>query len=157
MRGPGGLEAGPNDQGITVLVDYAHTPDARRAVLEGLARLNPGRVLTVMGCGGDRDPGKRPEMGTAASEGSDKVFVTSDNPRSEDPMAIIHQIISGVRGDHVLIADREAAITAAIHEATIGDVVLIAGKGHEQTQTIGSEVIRFDDVAVAAAALGARA
>jgi UDP-N-acetylmuramyl-tripeptide synthetase len=157
QRVPGRLEAVPNDQGITVLVDYAHTPDALRTVLESLARLKPKRVLTVMGCGGDRDPGKRPEMGTAASEGSDKIFVTSDNPRSEDPMAIIHQIMGGVHGDHALIPDREDAITAAIHEAAPGDVVLIAGKGHEQTQTIGADVIRFDDVAVATAALGARA
>ncbi len=156
QRVPGRLEPVPNDHGITVLVDYAHTPEALRTVLSSLSRLQPGRVLTVMGCGGDRDPGKRSGMGAAASGGSHKVFLTSDNPRSEDPMAIIEQILDGVDGSHVVLPDRAAAIQAAISEAEAGDVVLIAGKGHEKTQITGSEVAGFDDVAVAAAALGRR-
>jgi len=155
-RVPGRLESVPNDHGLTVLVDYAHTPDALQTVLTSLARLQPRRVLTVMGCGGDRDPGKRPQMGAAAAAGSDKVFVTSDNPRSEDPMQIIAQIVEGLTGVHTILPDRAEAITAAVTEAAPGDVVLIAGKGHEQTQTTGDEVARFDDVAVAKAAIGAR-
>jgi UDP-N-acetylmuramyl tripeptide synthase len=95
-------------------------------------------------------------MGAAASAGSDKVFITSDNPRSEDPMTIIAQILSGVAGEHAVIEDRAAAITAAVTEARPGDVVLIAGKGHEQTQTTGQSVVHFDDVAVALAAIEAR-
>jgi UDP-N-acetylmuramyl-tripeptide synthetase len=155
-RVPGRLEAVPNDKQITVLVDYAHTPDALQTVLHSLASLGAGRVLTVMGCGGDRDPGKRPEMGAAAAAGSDKVFVTSDNPRSEDPQAIIAAIVSGITGPHAVLPDRAEAIRAAVFEAGPGDIVLIAGKGHEQTQTTGTQVVHFDDVAVAQAAIGDR-
>lgn len=154
---PGRLQPIPNTHGLTVLVDYAHTPDALQTVLASLARLGAERILTVMGCGGDRDPGKRPEMGRAASAGSDKVFVTSDNPRSEDPMAIITQILAGVDGEHTVHIDRAQAIAAAIGEAQSGDVVLIAGKGHEQTQTAGGHSVHFDDVSVAKTALQARA
>jgi UDP-N-acetylmuramyl-tripeptide synthetase len=155
-RVPGRLEPVPNDCELTVLVDYAHTPDALQAVLSSLGRLGAARVLTVMGCGGDRDPGKRPEMGSAACAGSHKVFITSDNPRSEDPLQIIAQIMAGVSGAHEVLPDRAQAIQAAIHQAQPGDVVLIAGKGHEQTQTSQGETLSFDDVSTASAALEAR-
>lgn len=151
---PGRLEAVPNSRGLAVLVDYAHTDDALQRVLTELRRLGPARILTVFGCGGDRDRGKRPLMGRAAAEGSDVVFVTSDNPRSEDPRAIIDDILPGV-GDrpHVIEPDRRAAIFAAIAAARPGDIVLIAGKGHEATQQIGSTYHTFDDRAVAREAL----
>lgn len=157
QRVPGRLEPVDNDDGLTVLVDYAHTPDALETVLASLGRLGAGRILTVMGCGGDRDHGKRPQMGRAADSGSDKVFVTSDNPRSEDPMVIISHILEGITGPHEVIADRAQAIWAAIQQAQAGDVVLIAGKGHEQTQTAAGLSVHFDDLAVAQQALEARA
>jgi len=147
---PGRLEPVPNERGITILVDYAHTPDALENVLQALRRLTPGRVLTVFGCGGDRDPGKRPEMGHAASQGSDHVFITSDNPRSEDPDTIIAAILPGIDGPHTIQPDRAMAIAEAIHAAEPGDIILIAGKGHETTQTIAGETIHFDDREVAA-------
>jgi UDP-N-acetylmuramoyl-L-alanyl-D-glutamate--2,6-diaminopimelate ligase len=150
---PGRLEAVPGPPGLTVLVDYAHSPDALERVLATLRPLCQGRVLTVFGCGGDRDAGKRPLMGAAASAGSDLVYLTSDNPRSEDPQAIIGDILPGLRGEHRVEPLRERAIGAAIAEARRGDVVLIAGKGHESTQTIGDRVYPFDDRLVAAAAL----
>jgi len=150
---PGRLEAVPNDTGKTVLVDYAHTPDALRSVLRSLRALTRGRIHTVFGCGGDRDPGKRPEMGAAAAAGSDWVFVTSDNPRHEDPMDIINAIKSGIDGPHTIEPDRAKAIAAAIKSAKPGDIVLIAGKGHETTQTTGQISVPFDDRLVAAAVL----
>ena len=146
---PGRLEPVANTRDITVLVDYAHTPDAMKAVLESLRPLTRGRVLTVFGCGGDRDPGKRPQMGAVANAGSDWLFVTSDNPRHEDPMAIIQSVVSGIAGPHTIEPDRRAAITAAINSARGGDIVLIAGKGHETTQTTGDQTIPFDDRLVA--------
>jgi UDP-N-acetylmuramoyl-L-alanyl-D-glutamate--2,6-diaminopimelate ligase len=148
---PGRLQPIPNDRGITVLVDYAHTDDALARVLAALRALDPRRVLTVFGCGGDRDRGKRPLMGKAAADGSDLVFVTSDNPRSEDPLAIVTAILPGIAGrPHVVELDRRAAIAAALLAAKPGDVVLIAGKGHEATQETGSIAAPFDDAAVAA-------
>ena len=150
---PGRLEPVANPSGKTVLVDYAHTPDALRAVLDSLRSLTRGRVITVFGCGGNRDPGKRPEMGAAAAQGSDWVFVTSDNPRHEDPNAIIASIISGIDGPHTVEPDREKAIHAAILSAKSGDIVLIAGKGHETTQIIGDQSNPFDDRLVAKSAL----
>jgi UDP-N-acetylmuramoyl-L-alanyl-D-glutamate--2,6-diaminopimelate ligase len=149
---PGRLEPVPNERGITIFVDYAHTPDALEHVLQALQRLNSGRILTVFGCGGDRDPGKRPQMGRAASTGSDHVFITSDNPRSEDPQAIIAAILPGVDGPHTIQPDRARAIADAIDAARPGDIVLIAGKGHETTQTAAGETIHFDDREVAAQA-----
>lgn len=148
---PGRLEAVPNHRGFTVLVDYAHTDDALRRVLGTLRTLAPARILTVFGCGGDRDRGKRPLMGAAAAEGSDLVVLTSDNPRSEDPAAILADVLPGVgtRAHHVE-PDRRAAIAWALARAAPGDIVLIAGKGHEATQTIGAHVLPFDDRAVAA-------
>ena len=136
-----------------VFVDYAHTPDALEQVLTALRPLTTGRIVTVFGCGGDRDAGKRSLMGAAACRGSDRVVVTSDNPRSEDPRAIITDILTGVSGPVVVEPDRAAAIAQAIQEAGPGDVVLIAGKGHETTQTIGTRVLAFSDVDVARAVL----
>lgn len=153
---PGRLERVENTAGVHVLVDYAHTPDALRRVLTTLRPLTPGRILTVFGCGGDRDAGKRPLMGAAAAAGSDVVFVTSDNPRREDPQAIIDAILPGLTGEVVVEPDRRAAIAAAVSSARRGDVVLIAGKGHETVQIIGAESLPFSDVEAAAQALGRR-
>ena len=150
----GRLEAVPNRRGLHVLVDYAHSDDALQRVLAELRRLAPRRILTVFGCGGDRDRGKRPLMGRAATEGSDRVFVTSDNPRSEDPAAIIQDILPGLQGSAWTIEpDRAAAIRQAIAEAMPGDLVLIAGKGHETGQQIGSIIHPFDDRLIAREAL----
>ncbi|MFT4978770.1 MAG: UDP-N-acetylmuramoyl-L-alanyl-D-glutamate--2,6-diaminopimelate ligase, partial [Myxococcota bacterium] len=139
--------------GRHVFVDYAHTPDALDQVLSGLRPLTPGRIVTVFGCGGDRDAGKRPLMGAAASRGSDAVVVTSDNPRGEDPVAIIAAILPGIQGPATVEPDRAAAIRQAISGTGRGDVVLIAGKGHETTQTTGTVSRPFSDAAVAAAVL----
>ncbi|HND34303.1 MAG TPA: UDP-N-acetylmuramoyl-L-alanyl-D-glutamate--2,6-diaminopimelate ligase, partial [Myxococcota bacterium] len=151
---PGRLEAIPNSRGLHVLVDYAHSDDALQRVLAELRRLAPRRILTVFGCGGDRDRGKRPLMGRAATEGSDRVFVTSDNPRSEDPTAIIRDILPGLQGSSWTIEpDRAAAIHQAIAAAEPGDLVLIAGKGHETGQQIGNSIHPFDDRLIAREAL----
>ena len=150
---PGRVEPVPNDRGITILVDYAHTPDALEQVLLALRALTAGRILTVFGCGGDRDPGKRPQMGRAASVVSDHIYVTSDNPRSEDPEAIIADIVPGITGPYTIETDRKSAIQSAINDAQEGDIVLIAGKGHETTQTAAGQTIRFDDREVAKEAL----
>ena len=158
---PGRFETVPNEEGFTVVVDYAHTDDALRNLIS-LARELAGdaRVITLFGCGGDRDRTKRPKMGRAAGEGSDMVFITSDNPRSEDPAVIASEALEGVmasgnRQVHVEL-DRAVAISLAIAEAKPGDIVLIAGKGHEKTQTRHGIAVAFDDVAVAAAALRMR-
>jgi len=152
---PGRLEPVSNGKGFTILVDYAHTPDALQQVLQALRPLTAGQILTVFGCGGDRDPGKRPEMGRAASLGSDHVYVTSDNPRTEDPGAIIDDIVPGISGPYTVQPDRAQAIHQAILDANKGDIVLIAGKGHETTQTSGGQTIQFDDRSVATAAVEA--
>lgn len=150
---PGRFEPVDAGQPFTVIVDFAHTPDGLREVL-GAARAasGDGRVIAVFGCGGDREREKRPMMGAVAAELADFVVVTSDNPRSEDPLAIINAVIAGVTGDYrdhvVSEPDRRLAFAAAFRMATPGDVVVIAGKGHETTQTVGSEVIPFDDRAV---------
>ncbi|MGE5814490.1 MAG: Mur ligase family protein, partial [Acidobacteriota bacterium] len=151
---------------IRVVVDYAHTDDALRNLLETARPLAPARVVTVFGCGGDRDRTKRPLMGAVAARLSDVVVITSDNPRSEDPDRIIEEIQRGIaaggqkssaKAPQVLaIADRRAAIDRAVKDAKPGDLVLIAGKGHERTQTIGSRVLPFDDAEVARAALARR-
>ena len=150
---PGRMEAVPGGHGFDVIVDSAHTPDGLAAALSAARPGRPGRLVVVFGCGGDRDREKRPEMGRIAAEGADLVVVTSDNPRSEDPQAIIDAILGGVGADyraHVLCEpDRRRAIEAAVGWARPGDVVLIAGKGHEATQTIGASVLPFDDRAVA--------
>jgi UDP-N-acetylmuramoyl-L-alanyl-D-glutamate--2,6-diaminopimelate ligase len=137
---------------VTVIVDYAHTPEGLRRLLEDVRVMMPeGRVITVFGCGGDRDRAKRPEMGLVASTYSDMTVVTSDNPRSESPESIIDAIMSGVvSGANVVRdVDRRSAIARALEAAAPGDVVVVAGKGHETTQTIGALVVPFDDRVVA--------
>jgi UDP-N-acetylmuramoyl-L-alanyl-D-glutamate--2,6-diaminopimelate ligase len=132
-----------------VIVDYAHTPDALATVLDAVRPLARGRVICVFGCGGDRDRGKRPEMARAACAGADLVLVTSDNPRSEDPAAIIADVMAGAGPNAEVEADRATAIRRAIGAAAADDVVVIAGKGHEQGQEAGGVVTPFDDAAVA--------
>jgi UDP-N-acetylmuramoyl-L-alanyl-D-glutamate--2,6-diaminopimelate ligase len=152
---PGRLERVPNDRGVLCVVDYAHTPDALERAIAAVRPYARGKVIVVFGCGGDRDRGKRPLMGNVAGQGADLAIVTSDNPRSEDPDAIIDMIVPGleaVRGRWRREADRRAAISRAISSARAGDVVLIAGKGHEDYQIIGKTKIHFDDREVAAAA-----
>lgn len=134
--------------GAPVYVDYAHTPDGLRAAIEALRPHAAGRLITVFGAGGDRDAGKRPLMGAVAVELSDIVIVTDDNPRGEDPGAIRAAVLAGAPGA-TEIGGRRAAIAAAIAQAGKGDVVLLAGKGHEQGQIIGDRVLPFDDVTVA--------
>jgi UDP-N-acetylmuramoyl-L-alanyl-D-glutamate--2,6-diaminopimelate ligase len=143
------------DRGFTVLVDFAHTEAALAGALETLRPLvaERGRLIVVFGCGGDRDTSKREAMGAAAGEAADLVFVTSDNPRSEDPMAICRVVAEGaLRGEALVTVevDRRLAIRGAIAIATPGDVILIAGKGHESSQEIAGERSPFDDRIVAA-------
>jgi UDP-N-acetylmuramoyl-L-alanyl-D-glutamate--2,6-diaminopimelate ligase len=158
---PGRFEEVSEGQPFTVLVDYAHTPDSLETVLREARGLAEGRVLCVFGCGGDRDRDKRPLMGRVAGELADLAVVTSDNPRSEDPDAIIAEIVAGAAGELVVEPDRRAAIEAAVEAARPGDVVVVAGKGHEQGQEAGGIVLPFDDREVAREALrklaGARA
>jgi UDP-N-acetylmuramoyl-L-alanyl-D-glutamate--2,6-diaminopimelate ligase len=149
--------------GLTVVVDYAHTDDALRNLLETARPLARGRLITVFGCGGDRDRTKRPLMGAVAGRLSDVIVVTSDNPRGEDPGRIIEEIQRGItqdtkrdKGQVVAIVDRRAAIAKAIEMARADDLVLVAGKGHEQYQVIGDRTLPFDDVAVAREALARR-
>jgi UDP-N-acetylmuramoyl-L-alanyl-D-glutamate--2,6-diaminopimelate ligase len=134
--------------GAPVYVDYAHTPDAVEAAIAALRPHVEGRLITVLGAGGDRDHGKRPEMGAVAARLSDVVIVTDDNPRSEDPATIRQAVLAGAPGA-IEIGDRRTAIGAAIAMATAGDIVLVAGKGHEQGQIVGNQVLPFDDVTVA--------
>jgi UDP-N-acetylmuramoyl-L-alanyl-D-glutamate--2,6-diaminopimelate ligase len=159
---PGRLELVENNRGLTLMVDYAHTPDALLKTLKTVRPLVQGRVLTVFGCGGDRDKGKRYEMGRIAGENSDLVFITSDNPRSEDPLSIITQIKEGIMksgltpldvssqelvtgSGYIVETDRREAIRKAVSMAGEEDLVLIAGKGHEDYQIIGNHRIAFDD------------
>ncbi len=170
-RVAGRLELVHGARGFSVLVDYAHTPDALEKVLTSVRDLNPTRVITVFGCGGDRDRGKRPMMGRIAARMSDLVVITSDNPRTEEPGAIIAEILEGVRDVETssggsgrvtrhagvdVIEDRRKAITAAVAAAAAGDIVVIAGKGHEDYQIIGNERLHFDDREEARAAIAAR-
>ncbi|HEU5143527.1 MAG TPA: UDP-N-acetylmuramoyl-L-alanyl-D-glutamate--2,6-diaminopimelate ligase, partial [Solirubrobacterales bacterium] len=149
---PGRFEPVDEGQPFTVLVDYAHTPDSLENVLRAARRLTKGRVITVFGAGGDRDRAKRPLMGRAAAELSDLAVVTSDNPRSEQPEAIVEEILAGIgKGDDVVVEpDRHAAIELALSRAAEGDTVVIAGKGHEQGQEFdGGRRVPFDDREVA--------
>ena len=151
---PGRFEPVDAGQEFAVLVDYAHTPDSLDNVLRAARQITEGRLHVVFGCGGDRDRGKRPMMGEIARRLADRVIVTSDNPRSEDPEAIIGEILAGAGQDVEHDADRRRAIGRAIAEAAPGDVVVIAGKGHEQGQEFaGGRKIPFDDVTVAREAL----
>jgi UDP-N-acetylmuramoyl-L-alanyl-D-glutamate--2,6-diaminopimelate ligase len=140
-----------------IVIDYAHSPDALEKVLQTLRRiLNPNaRLICVFGCGGERDKGKRPVMGRIATSLADKVFITSDNPRSEDPRQIIKEITSGASGNYRVIEDRQEAIQQSVEGANVADILLIAGKGHEQYQEIAGKKYPFSDVAVAQSALRA--
>jgi UDP-N-acetylmuramyl-tripeptide synthetase len=161
---PGRFEvASGAEDDITVIVDYAHTDDALRNLLETMRPLASRRLITVFGCGGDRDRSKRPLMGMVAGRLSDVVVITSDNPRSEDPARIIEEALRGAQPEFrngktelLTIVDRGEAIVEAVRRAQAGDVVLVAGKGHEKYQEIGGRVLPFDDVAVAREALRAR-
>ncbi|HEX7255082.1 MAG TPA: UDP-N-acetylmuramoyl-L-alanyl-D-glutamate--2,6-diaminopimelate ligase [Gaiellaceae bacterium] len=150
---PGRFETVDEGQPFTVIVDYAHTPDSLANVLRTARELTSKRLICVFGCGGDRDRGKRPEMGRIAAELSDVPIVTSDNPRSEKPGAIIDEILAGMSGDPEVEPDRRAAISSAIGAAREDDVVVIAGKGHEQGQEFADRKIPFDDREVAREAL----
>ena len=147
---PGRFETVDDGQPFAVVVDYAHTPDSLENVLKAARSLTDGRLIAVFGCGGDRDRGKRPLMGEIAKRLSDRVIVTSDNPRSEDPEAIIEEILAGSGREVEHYVDRREAIATAISQAGSGDVVVIAGKGHEQGQEFeGGRKLPFDDVTVA--------
>ena len=166
---PGRLERVAHPEDVAVLVDYAHTPDALRRVLETMRAVTPNRLIVVVGAGGDRDRGKRPEMGRAAVEGADLCVLTSDNPRSEDPQRILDEVEAGAKqaggtrivpGDlpnasrgYCTLVDRKAAIATAIRGASAGDTVLLAGKGHETYQIVGAELTHFDDREEARAAI----
>jgi UDP-N-acetylmuramoyl-L-alanyl-D-glutamate--2,6-diaminopimelate ligase len=150
---PGRFEAIDEGQSFAVVVDYAHTPDSLAAVLGAARELGPGRVIVVFGAGGDRDRGKRPLMGKIAAELADVTIVTSDNPRSEEPLAIIQDVLQGAGMDVEIDPDRRSAIERAIELAEDGDVVVIAGKGHEQGQDVSGTVTPFDDRVVAREAL----
>ncbi|GAW67809.1 UDP-N-acetylmuramoylalanyl-D-glutamate--2,6-diaminopimelate ligase [Geoanaerobacter pelophilus] len=173
-RVPGRLERVESEEGITVLVDYAHTGDALENVLATISELKTDRIITIFGCGGDRDKGKRPVMGEIAARYSDLAVITSDNPRTEDPQAILEDVRAGIlplglreysleelaAGLHekgfATIESRRAAIRAALLAARPGDIVLLAGKGHEDYQIVGTEKFHFDDREEAAAALKLR-
>jgi UDP-N-acetylmuramoyl-L-alanyl-D-glutamate--2,6-diaminopimelate ligase len=149
---PGRFERVDQGQPFVVVVDYAHTDDALRNAIAVARGLNPKRVITLFGCGGDRDRTKRPLMGQAAAEASDFVVLTSDNPRSEDPLAIMNDALVGIRRvdvPHVVEPDRAAAIARALKEAREGDLVILAGKGHETSQVLKDRTIPFDDRVVA--------
>jgi UDP-N-acetylmuramoyl-L-alanyl-D-glutamate--2,6-diaminopimelate ligase len=149
---PGRFERVDEGQPFVVVVDYAHTDDALRNVIAVARGLNPKRVITLFGCGGDRDRSKRPLMGQAAAEASDFVVLTSDNPRSEDPLTIMNDALVGIRRTdvpHIVEPDRATAISRALKEAREGDIVILAGKGHEPYQVLKDKTIPFDDRAVA--------
>ena len=154
---PGRFESLDEGQEFTLLVDYAHTPDALNNVLKAARTLTEGKLICVFGCGGDRDRGKRPEMGCVAGKWADTLWVTSDNPRSEDPLSIIAEIVDAVPSNTVCEteANRASAIEAALRAASPGDCVVIAGKGHEAEQILNDRVIPFDDRSVARAILQA--
>jgi UDP-N-acetylmuramoyl-L-alanyl-D-glutamate--2,6-diaminopimelate ligase len=152
---PGRFEAIDAGQPFAIVVDYAHTPDSLETVLRAARGLGDGRVIVVFGAGGDRDRGKRPLMGKIAAEHADLTIVTSDNPRSEDPLAIIRDVLQGTGVDIEIDPDRRSAIQRAVGLAEAGDIVVIAGKGHEQGQEISGSVHPFDDRAVVREALAA--
>jgi UDP-N-acetylmuramoyl-L-alanyl-D-glutamate--2,6-diaminopimelate ligase len=153
---PGRFERVDEGQPFLVVVDYAHTDDALRNLLRIARQLTKKRVITVFGCGGDRDRSKRPLMGMAAAESSDFVVLTSDNPRSEDPLSIMNDAMVGIRRfdtEYLAEPDREKAIRKALEKASSGDVVLIAGKGHETYQQLKDKTVPFDDREIARRAL----
>jgi len=142
---PGRMQLVPNNLDIQLIVDYAHTPDALEQALQALKPHISGRMITVFGCGGDRDSGKRSIMGRVATELSDLSIVTSDNPRGEDPLSIMNDIEVGCSGNYILVVDRAEAIAIALREASAGDCVLVAGKGHEDYQIINGQRLHFSD------------
>ncbi len=143
---PGRLERIDSRRGFPVFVDYAHTEDALTNVIKALRQISGNRIIVVFGCGGERDKTKRPKMGYAASELADYVIITNDNPRSEDPQDIIEDIVKGIRkNNYCIIPERKDAIRESISEAREGDIVLIAGKGHENYQILRNQTIHFDD------------
>ena len=157
---PGRFEQINDGQDFSVVVDYAHTEDALLRLLAAAKTVKTGRIITVFGCGGDRDKGKRPKMGQAAVQHSDMVFLTSDNPRTEDPLRILHDIEAGIldipreaRCEYRVIPDRREAIESAIRTARSEDLVLIAGKGHEDYQLVGTRRLDFDDRQIAKEAI----
>ena len=166
IRIPGRLDPVHTPQGVTALVDYAHTPDALESVLNSLIRLGPKPLICVIGCGGDRDRGKRPLMAQAAASLADIVVLTSDNPRTEDPLAILDQMLNGLRdlppyhpatkAEVKVIPDRKDAILWAAEKARPGACLLVAGKGHETYQIIGNERLAFDDREILKEAFGAK-
>ncbi len=153
---PGRMQPIPNELGLQVIVDYAHTPDALEQVLLALRSHVKGKLVTVFGCGGDRDREKRQVMGRVACRLSDRVVLTSDNPRSENPLDILRDIESGCSGDYVLVEDRAEAIALAVAEAASGDCIVIAGKGHEEYQILEGQRLPFSDAAQARDALQRR-
>ncbi|KAA1194652.1 UDP-N-acetylmuramoyl-L-alanyl-D-glutamate--2,6-diaminopimelate ligase [Pseudohalioglobus sediminis] len=154
---PGRMQLLPTDCGVQVIIDYAHTPDALEQVLVSLKPHVSGRLIAVFGCGGDRDRNKRQIMGRVACQLADHVVLTSDNPRSEDPLAILADIETGCSGSYELQVDRAAAIATAVQEARVGDCVVIAGKGHEDYQVVEGDYLHFSDEEHARAALAGRA
>ena len=155
----GRMESVATDGDYSIIIDYSHKPDALENVLNTLRPVTEGRLMVLFGCGGDRDRGKRPIMGKIAAENSDFVIVTSDNPRTEEPLAIIDEIVPGVKegsADYVVIPDRIEAIGWAIDNAGPGDVILLAGKGHEDYQIIGHEKIHMDEREIVADFLNKR-
>jgi len=153
---PGRFEAVNAGQDFRVIVDFAHTDDALARVLQSAREITPGKLIVLFGCGGDRDRTKRPLMGEVALKGSDFVVVSSDNPRSEDPLAIIDEVEAGVRRaggmegkNYQVVADRREAIRYVLGIASSGDTVVLAGKGHEAYQIIGNQSFPFDERAVA--------
>ena len=148
---PGRFEVLYSEKGFSVVVDYAHTGDALLKLLQSVNELKPNRVITVFGCGGDRDRTKRPIMGQVVENNSDQLIITSDNPRTEEPSAIIDDIVEGLEGKTFeVIVDRESAIKHAVSIGQEGDIIVIAGKGHEDYQILGTEKIHFDDREIAA-------
>ena len=154
---PGRLQQVEGAHDIAVFIDYAHTPDAIAAVLSIVRPLTQGKLWIVFGCGGDRDPLKRPMMGRAAAEGADYAILTNDNPRSEAPAKIIADIVSEGMTPFAVCLDRTEAISRAVLEARSGDTVVIAGKGHEQEQVMADGILPFCDYSVASQALSLRA
>ena len=158
---PGRFELVRGGQDFAVIVDYAHTPDGLENIINTARKICDKKIITVFGCGGDRDRTKRPIMGRIAAQLSDIVIATSDNPRTEDPAFILSQVVEGVEeacGDkqHESIIDRKEAIFRAVHLAEAGDIVVIAGKGHEDYQILKDKTIHFDDKEVAMEAIKAK-
>jgi UDP-N-acetylmuramoyl-L-alanyl-D-glutamate--2,6-diaminopimelate ligase len=143
---PGRFEVAYNKNGKCAIVDYAHTPDALKRTLDAARKICNGNLLLVFGCGGDRDKTKRPEMGAIAEKTADKIWLTSDNPRTENPEQILNDVEAGMfTGKHKRQADRKKAIEQAVAKLQSGDVLVVAGKGHEDYQIIGREKIHFSD------------